>query len=362
MNFSKDLIKWYLPRKRDLPWRKTTNPYKIWLSEIMLQQTRVAQGLPYYLTFLEAFPRVFDLAKASEQEVLKRWQGLGYYSRARNLHVTAQYIANELSGEFPKSYNELLKLKGIGDYTASAIASICYNEPVAVVDGNVFRVLSRFFGIETPINSAQGKKEFKTLAEKVLNKRNPATHNQAIMEFGALHCKPVDPLCESCPFKNSCAAFQTGKTKELPVKLKKTKVSTRHFNYLVFLSPEKISILQQRTGKGIWQNMYEFPLIETDEEQNLRVFSTHPELQKWGVDAIQLYNEKPFKHVLSHQKLLVKFWIVKKWNLPKNKLTEPSIQIPYTELGSYPMSVLMEKHLEELYHLKRVNFSEDTCK
>ncbi len=356
MNFSQNLIKWYLPRKRELPWRETIDPYKIWLSEIILQQTRVAQGLPYYLTFLKAFPTVFDLARASEKEVLKHWQGLGYYSRARNLHFTAQYISNELSGEFPKSYKELLQLKGVGDYTASAIASICYNEPVAVVDGNVFRVLSRIFGIETPINSTQGKKEFKVLATKVLDPKNSAEHNQAIMEFGAMHCKPVDPLCENCPFKNSCVAFQTGKIKELPVKLKKTKITTRHFNYLVFISPEKKSIIQQRTGKGIWRNLYEFPLVETQTEQDLDEFLRHPEVEKLSAGKIRLFNEKPVKHILSHQKLLVKFWIVENVDLRGNKFAENGHHVTYSELHDFPMPVLMENHLEVLFTLKEADF------
>ncbi|HET8839598.1 MAG TPA: A/G-specific adenine glycosylase [Flavobacteriaceae bacterium] len=356
MNFSENLIKWYLPRKRDLPWRKTTDPYKIWLSEIMLQQTRVAQGLPYYLAFLETFPTVFDLASASEEKVLKLWQGLGYYSRARNLHFTAQYISNELSGEFPQTYKELLQLKGIGDYTAAAIASICHNEPVAVVDGNVFRVLSRIFGIETPINSSQGKKEFKALAKKVLDKKNPATHNQAIMEFGALHCKPVEPLCESCPFQNSCFAFQTRKTKDLPVKLKKTKVSTRHFNYLVFISAEKESILHQRTEKGIWRNLYEFPLIETKDEQNLKQFLKHPGMQNFDAEKIVLYNDQPVKHLLSHQKLLVKFWIVFCEKLPAVQLVKNASQVPYHELCNYPMPVLIGNYLDGLFAMEVAAF------
>ncbi len=247
-----------------MPWRETSDPYCIWLSEIMLQQTRIEQGLPYYLAFTNAYPSIFDLANASEEEVLKLWQGLGYYSRARNLHATAKYIAFELNGKFPETYEGLLKLKGVGDYTASAIASISYNEPVAVVDGNVYRVLSRYFDIDTPINSTAGIKEFKLLAKELLDKEDPATYNQAIMEFGALQCKPQSPLCNTCPLSASCLALKNNKISMLPVKLKKGKIKKRYFNYLVFQSEENKTILEKRSGKGIWEGLYQFPLIETD--------------------------------------------------------------------------------------------------
>ena len=227
MILSEKLIYWYLQNKRELPWRKTKDPYRVWLSEIMLQQTRVAQGLPYFLKFTKAFPTVFDLAKADESEVLKLWQGLGYYSRARNLHFTAKYIAEELNGMFPENYKGLLQLKGVGDYTASAIASICYDEPVAVVDGNVYRVLSRYFGIATPINSTKGIKEFKELAQTLIDASQPGVYNQAIMDFGALHCKPQNPLCNECPVSDSCVALAKNSIKELPVKERKIKIKKR---------------------------------------------------------------------------------------------------------------------------------------
>ncbi len=241
MKFSNTLIYWYLQNNRDLPWRKSKNPYFIWLSEIMLQQTRVAQGLAYYLKFTTTFPTVFDLAKADESTVLKMWQGLGYYSRARNLHFSAKQISNELNGIFPSTYEEIIKLKGIGDYTASAISSICFNEPTAVVDGNVYRVLSRYFGLNTPTNSTSGIKEFKTLAQTLIDISQPGTYNQALMDFGALHCKPQNPLCETCPFSDSCVAFEKKLTKELPVKEKKIKVRKRYFNFLVI----KTEIIKQ---------------------------------------------------------------------------------------------------------------------
>ena len=264
MKFSNTLIYWYLQNNRELPWRKSKNPYFIWLSEIMLQQTRVAQGMAYYLKFTETFPTIFDLANADESTVLKMWQGLGYYSRARNLHFTAKQVANDLNGVFPSTYKELIKLKGIGDYTASAIASICFNEPNAVVDGNVYRVLSRYFGIKTAINSSAGIKEFKILAQTLLDTSQSGTYNQAIMDFGALHCKPQNPLCETCPFADSCVAFEKNLTKELPVKEKKIKVRNRYFNFMVIKTADEKTILSERKGKGIWQGLYQFPLLESD--------------------------------------------------------------------------------------------------
>ena len=268
MKFSNSLIYWYLQNDRDLPWRRTKNPYFIWLSEIMLQQTRVAQGMAYYLKFTDNFPTVFDLAKADESTVLKMWQGLGYYSRARNLHYSAKHIANELNGEFPNTYKEIIKLKGIGDYTASAIASICFKEPTAVVDGNVYRVLSRYFGIKTPINSSAGIKEFKALAQTLIDESQPGNYNQAIMDFGALHCKPQNPLCDTCPFADSCVALEKKLIKELPVKDKKIKIRNRYFNFLVIKTNNNKTILTERKGKGIWQGLYQFPLIESDKNIN----------------------------------------------------------------------------------------------
>src|SRR5690554_1507712 len=252
MDFSSVLIQWYLEHKRPLPWRETKNPYYVWLSEIILQQTRVEQGLPYYKKFVEAFPEIEDLASASQHEVLKLWQGLGYYSRARNLHDSAKYVVFKLAGRFPQNYRELLELKGVGDYTASAVASICYGEPQAVVDGNVFRVLSRIFGIDTPINTGAGKRQFRSLAQELMDPSHPSDFNQGMMEFGAVQCKPQQPLCESCPFAKRCVAFNQGKINDLPVKLRKGSVRVRHFNYLVFVSKKGETLLRQRTQKGIW--------------------------------------------------------------------------------------------------------------
>jgi len=312
--FSNSLIHWYLNNKRDLPWRKTQNPYTIWLSEIMLQQTRVAQGLPYYLDFISAFPTVFDLANATEEKVLKHWQGLGYYSRARNLHYTAKYVAFELNGVFPNNYMALLKLKGIGEYTAAAIASFSFNEVVPVVDGNVFRVLSRYFDIETDISLALAKKEFSEMALELMPKNDPATFNQAIMEFGALQCVPKNPNCSNCIFNSSCAALQKKKVQKLPVKIKKIKISYRFFNYIVFEDDNLKTLIHKRDQKGIWYNLYEFPLIETENEINLDEISemiSQKYNSTYKIEAISNCRSKSILHKLSHQHLNVNFWKVK---------------------------------------------------
>lgn len=321
MEFSKVLITWYLQNKRHLPWRETTDPYKIWLSEIMLQQTRVAQGLPYYNKFLEAYPTVKHLALASEDEVLKLWQGLGYYSRARNLHATAKKVAFELDEKFPSTYKELKQLKGVGDYTASAIASICYHEATPVVDGNVYRVLARYFGVATPINTPAGIKEFKQLANAVKSVKQIATYNQAIMEFGATQCKPKSPNCNECPLQDSCKALQDKKVDVLPVKLKKLKVKNRYFNYLVYVDEAGCTLMQQRTQKGIWYNMYEFPLLETTAAASRQVILSYLEEQAMPFKAVSLYNDSDIVHKLSHQHLHTKFWIVPLQNNLKEGIT-----------------------------------------
>ncbi|MDP5156946.1 MAG: A/G-specific adenine glycosylase [Flaviramulus sp.] len=342
MNFSKSLIHWYSINKRNLPWRNTKDPYRIWLSEIILQQTQVAQGLPYYEAFLETYPTVFQLANADESEVLKLWQGLGYYSRARNLHATSKYIANELDGDFPNNYKDLLNLKGVGDYTASAIASICFDEASAVVDGNVYRVLSRYFGIDTPINSSKGVKEFKTLAQELIDKNNPAEFNQGLMEFGATHCKPQNPFCNKCPFSEGCIAFNENRISELPVKIKTAKAKKKFFNFLVFISEDDTIILEKREGKGIWQNLYQFPLIETDNDLNAENFKKHIEnynLLKGKRFKFYLYNEESIIHKLSHQHLFTKFWII---NIVKLPFEGVSIK----KIREYPVPILIGNFIE----------------
>lgn len=343
MNFTNLLIEWYLQKKRDLPWRNTTNPYPIWLSEIILQQTRVAQGMPYFYAFLESFPTVKELARADEQQVLKLWQGLGYYSRARNLHQTAQYIANELDGVFPNSYAGLIQLKGIGEYTAAAIASFAYNEPVPVVDGNVFRVVSRYFGIESDISTGKTKKEFTALAAELLSKEQPALFNQAIMEFGATHCTPKNPDCENCIFNSSCVALQKGLVGQLPFKSKKIKIRKRYFNYIVLQDKKGNTKIQQRTDKGIWHNLYEFPLFETTQEEG---FETIAPLIKNDTDfgdsvvSIQEANPISLIHKLSHQHLYIKFWKV----TINNTLTDG---VNPEQLRTFPFPIVIHNFIEE---------------
>ncbi|MBP2831361.1 A/G-specific adenine glycosylase [Aquimarina sp. U1-2] len=352
MKFSKKLITWYLHNKRAMPWRTTTDPYHIWLSEIILQQTRVAQGLPYYLSFTQTYPTVFDLANAKEEEVLKLWQGLGYYSRARNLHTTAKYVASKLKGVFPKTYKGLLELKGVGDYTASAIASICYNEVVPVVDGNVYRVLSRYFGITTPINSTKGIKEFKELASELIDHENPANYNQAIMEFGALQCKPKNPYCIVCPFNDSCEALKQAKINQLPVKLKKLKIKKRYFNYLVFIINEKQTIIRQRKGNGIWQGLYEFPLIENQDNVKDSITSNRVFLdmiKKTSYD-ITPYNDEYIIHKLSHQHLFTKFYIITTKNIPA--VEEHQKVVTLEEIHQYPVPILLGNFIDSFFLLK----------
>ncbi|HEX8270523.1 MAG TPA: A/G-specific adenine glycosylase [Flavobacterium sp.] len=351
MNFTKKLLQWYLQNKRDLPWRDTTDPYLIWLSEIMLQQTRVAQGLPYFLSFRNAFPTVFDLAEADEQQVLKLWQGLGYYSRARNLHQTAQYVAGELGGTFPKSYAELLNLKGVGSYTAAAIASFSYNEAVPVVDGNVFRVLARFFDIETDISQPSTRKYFAALASELmpadnrggaeLSEANSALFNQAIMEFGALQCVPKKPDCSICPLNPACSALQKGKVDILPVNNKKVKVTNRYFNYLVFQDEQQKTIIQKRVDAGIWQNLYEFPLLETLKEESLDMVSESV-VSEYEILSITEFNKKSIIHKLSHQHLHIKFWQINVKGSIKNS-------VDYDELLTYPVPIVLANFMEKHY-------------
>lgn len=343
MGFSKSLIQWYLQNKRDLPWRKTTDPYRIWLSEIMLQQTRVAQGLPYFLKFTEAFPTVYDMANKPEEHILKLWQGLGYYSRARNLHTTAKQVAFEMGGSFPDSYAGLLKLKGVGDYTAAAIASISYGEPVPVVDGNVYRVLARYFGIETDISSSGAKKQFTEVAASLLPKDAAATFNQAMMEFGALQCVPKSPDCGVCIFNQECAAFLTGRVNQLPVKLKKTKVTDRFFNYLVIKDAAENTVVQKRSAKGIWHNLYEFPLIETDKELSEKevteLIKANNELGFTPAKTTLLHPER-ILHKLSHQHLSIRFWEVEASVVLSNAITKE-------EAMMYPFPIVIHNFMEK---------------
>lgn len=339
MFFTIKIIAWYQKNKRILPWRGSKDPYKVWLSEIILQQTRIVQGTDYYFKFIKKYPSIFDLAKASQQDILKLWQGLGYYSRARNLHDTAVFIVKNYKGIFPKTYQKLLSLKGIGDYTASAVGSICYNLPCAVVDGNVYRVLSRFFGIKTPINTPQGIKEFKILAQKNLDKKDSGTYNQAIMEFGALHCTPAKPKCISCPLQKKCVASKKNIVLQLPVKIRKIKIKKRYFNFLVFQNQSKNSFLEKCTH-GIWKGLYQFPLLETPE------IISEKQIKKYGLlnenSKIKLYNPKILIHKLTHQHLYIRFWIVENTSQKMQFLSKK-------QLFDLPVPVPIAKFIEEYF-------------
>ncbi len=342
MGFSEKLITWYKQNKRDLPWRNTTDPYQIWLSEIILQQTRVDQGLNYFHKFIENYPTVKDLAKASEKDVLNHWQGLGYYSRARNLHFTAKYIVNELNGIFPSAHKDILKLKGVGEYTAAAISSFSYQEPYPVIDGNVYRVLSRIFGIEDPIDSTKGKKIFKELAAELIDIKNPDTYNQAIMEFGALQCTPKKPNCETCPYLLECYAYKNNSVSELPKKEKKIKQRNRYFNYLVIITDDAI-YLNERKKKDIWQGLFDFPVLESTEP--LSSFTPlNDEFKKLKLSLIRKSEE--YKHLLSHQKIYATFWLVS--TEKAEKISNSYNKIPLKEINNYPVPKLIENYIKTI--------------
>jgi len=306
--FNSRIHHWYAISKRDLPWRNSCNPYFIWLSEIILQQTRIDQGLAYYLRFTEEFPTINDLANASEDQVLKLWQGLGYYSRARNLLFTAKYINEYHSGEFPNDYDSIRLLKGIGEYTAAAIASISFNLEYPAVDGNVYRLLSRFFGIEEAIDSSSGKKMFHALAKELIKGTNPGMHNQALMEFGALQCTPRKPDCSLCPLKDNCFAFATGRIGELPLKGKRTKQKERFLNYLVF-DLDHYTWLRQRSKNDIWKGLFEFPLIETSGKTEVDLLFMNGDwssITNSANSTIRSISDWKI-HILSHQRIHYRF-------------------------------------------------------
>ncbi len=336
------LHQWYNENKRDLPWRNTTNPYIIWLSEIILQQTRVEQGLPYFNNFLNAYKSITEFANADLNEVLKLWQGLGYYSRARNMHATAVLIRDNYNGIFPQTYAELIKLKGIGPYTAAAIASFANNEAKAVVDGNVYRVLSRFAGVYTDINSTEGKKEFALLANALLDTENPATHNQAIMELGALVCKPQNPNCLECPLNNACYAFEHKVQQQLPVKIKTVKIKQRYFNYAI-INYKDSTFIKQRGEKDIWHGLFEFPMVEKTKllnetdlihafaENNIHIDTKTAQIEWIGND----------KHQLTHQTLFANFYKITCNKVPQ--LPATFLKIKLEELQNYAIPRLLDK-------------------
>lgn len=309
--FTEKLMDWFAGHHRPMPWKGEKNPYFVWLSEVILQQTRVEQGLPYFEKFKTQYPDIQSLANAPEDEVMKLWEGLGYYSRARNLHAAAKYVAFESGGKFPDTYASIRQLKGVGDYTAAAIASFAYDLPHAVVDGNVYRVLARFFGIETPIDSMAGKKQFGELAQSLLDESQPGRYNQALMDFGATQCTPLAPRCGACPFREKCVAFLSGKVNGLPVKSKKPGRRIRFFNYLI-INQQGGVFIKKRTAKDIWQNLYDFPLIETEAMVDDRQFLQNTaEWQAWlGGQAKLLRVSAPFRQELTHQKIIASFWEV----------------------------------------------------
>lgn len=310
LEISRRLAAWYRTNRRDLPWRASPDPYRIWISEIILQQTRIAQGFDYYLRFIGRFPDVACLAAAEEDEVLKYWQGLGYYSRARNLHAAAKTIVERFDGVFPRAYADIRALKGIGDYTAAAIVSIAWDDPYPVVDGNVYRVLSRFYAVDTPVDTTSGKKQFTALAGLLLDPRQPGLHNQAIMELGALQCVPRDPDCTTCPLAFRCAAHAAGRVEAYPVKLHKTKTRDRYFHYLHIIYNRK-TWLRRREGKDIWTGLYEFPLIETDGPLDFAELQQTEAFRRLlaGAGRIDVTpGPTGVKHVLSHQVLYANFY------------------------------------------------------
>lgn len=355
MKFSRKIINWYNSNKRKLPWRKTTDPYNIWLSEIILQQTRIEQGTDYYLSFISQYPDIESLANASEEEILKLWQGLGYYSRARNLHATARDIVQNYNGNFPESYEALLKLKGIGEYTAAAIASIAFHIAKPVVDGNVLRFLSRIFGMSQPVNSPQGKSEIKKKAEMLIDPHNPGDFNQALMEYGSLVCKPQSPKCGSCIFNNECIAFKKELVEIIPVKTKSARQTLKYFNYIILKQKQKGEtrlVLNHRTEKDIWQNLYDFPLIETKKR------SSHSKVMRLAKVKFKLTDESKwihhsveYRHILSHQIIYARFYIIQLTETPiLNQIIHDNTTykiINLDEINSFPIPRLVDKFITE---------------
>lgn len=344
MNFNYLILSYFDENKRDLPWRHTKDPFRIWLSEIILQQTRVDQGMKFYNNFIQEFDTIFDLANADEQKVLKLWQGLGYYSRARNLHHTSKVISEELEGNFPSNFKELKKLKGVGDYTAAAIASIVYNEAVPAVDGNMFRVFARYFNIDDDISSPKTKKIFWDLGLEIIDKSRPGDFNQAVMDLGATICTPKQPKCEICPLNESCEALGLKKVNDLPVKLKKTKVTNRFLHFILIENEENIA-LSKRTGNDVWKNLFTFPKIETDTDLLDKGWVLEQNLEK----NLSFIDEE--KHILSHQNLFIKYW---KLNVSLSEITKLKAEnnfemISLNDIEDYPLPKPIEKFINKHY-------------
>lgn len=349
--FNAPLYAWYASNRRDLPWRNSDDPYFIWLSEIILQQTRVDQGLAYYLRFTEAFPTINDLANATEDQVLKLWQGLGYYSRARNLHATAKYIVGNFNGVFPNQYEQIRSLIGIGDYTAAAIASIAFGQEYPTLDSNVYRVLSRFFGITEPIDTPAGKRLFRDLAASLIKGTDPATHNQALMEFGALHCTPAKPACTQCPVAEKCFALANQQIDSLPVKSAKTSQRQRYFTYIVAFR-DGYTWLKRRTGNDIWKNLFEFPVIETNSKTEIAELLESGQIQKTTNCTISgIENVSSWKtHILTHQRIHYQFVQVS----VKNEMSPADgfVRVSKEDIFNFAVPKLLDNYINEVLFIQ----------
>ncbi len=351
MSFCTKVLAYYSENKRDLPWRKSKDPYKIWLSEIIMQQTQISQGTAYYQRFIEKYPTVFDLAKADEQDILLLWQGLGYYSRARNLHHTAQIIVTTYGGKFPNNYKELRQLKGIGDYTASAILSICYKQPFPAVDGNVLRVISRIFNINEPINHSSGKKIIAEKCKSLICKDNPGDFNQALMDFGSMQCTSTNAKCNTCIFNNECEAYRLEKVSELPVKIKPKAKTKEYYHYFVIRYNNKI-LIRKRT-KGIWKNLFEFPLIiEETKMSKKQALTRFKKKFLSGEDIVFSKASEPYKHILSHKILFVTFYTASVNKIRFEELQTKGFDVINTnKIEDYPFPQIIRKHLSDLLFL-----------
>lgn len=352
MNWSDKLINWYLEHKRDLPWRNTQDPYQIWLSEVILQQTRVDQGLPYFQKFVKNYPSIKDLAEAPEDQVLRDWQGLGYYSRAKNLQKTAKFISEELNGQFPNTFNEILALKGIGEYTAAAISSFAFKIKEPAIDGNVLRVISRVFGIEEPIDKINTKKTIKSICNDLIPDDNPDLFNQAIMELGATVCKPKLAQCQSCPFNLECYAFKNNAVYQLPIKLNKTKVSDLLIDYFILFSKKGIFI-RKRKDNSIWKGLYEFANLENFEPNLVpekRIPLILSELNKGLKNKSEIIDFKLFKtkkHKLSHRAITANFWLIPVDDI-KEKDNFGTFEVKYDDLDQFAFPQLIVNELTKI--------------
>jgi A/G-specific adenine glycosylase len=346
--FGSKITGWYRDNHRPLPWRETSDPYKIWISEVILQQTRVAQGLTYYLNFLDRFPDIKSLADAPEKEVLKIWQGLGYYSRARNIHQAAKQVMEKYRGSFPSNFTDILSLKGIGEYSASAVASIAFNLPYPVMDGNVIRFIARLRGISEPVNTSRGRSFIRAFLEAELDREHPGLFNQAIMEFGALVCTSRFPLCDTCIFENICVARKTGTISEIPLKTKKAVSRERFFHYLVLIvkrDDQILTVLHKRSGKDIWKNLYEFPMIESSCLIEWEEITKKPEWKAIYPDEGFRLMSSPgtLKHILSHRLIHTRYFVIGCDYLP-----EGYVKTGLDELHLFPVPKLMEKILQRI--------------